>query len=85
MRTVILLKAIQLILTIVIGLILLSYLWPVFLLFAIIIGVYFIRFYFRLRNAATQQPEQPRDLSRDDDIEKPIHRDVIDADYKERE
>lgn len=85
MKTVILLKAIQLILTIVIGLILLSYLWPVFLLFAIILGIYFIRFYFRLRKAAASQPEQPRDLSRDDDIETPVRRDVIDADFKERE
>jgi uncharacterized membrane protein len=81
------LKLIQLIFTFVLGFLLLYYLWPLFLVFLVILGFIFFRGLARLRSAIQPQDplEQPRDLSQDDDIEKPVRSDVIDADFKERE
>lgn len=80
-------KLIQLIFTFVFGLFLLYYLWPLFLVFIVIIGIGLFRTFYRLRrDVQSQQPaQQPHDLSQDDDIEQPVQTEVIDAEYKERE
>lgn len=80
-------KLIQLIFTFVFGLFLLYYLWPLFLVFIVIIGIGVFRTFYRLRSVVqSQQPaQQPHDLSQDDDIEQPVQTEVIDAEYKERE
>lgn len=81
------LKLIQLILTIIIGMILLTYLWPLFLFFILVIGFYLLRMVFAVRKAARDIEPTPtqRDLSQDDDIEQPVRGEVFDAEYKERE
>lgn len=81
------LKLIQLILTIIIGMILLTYLWPLFLFFILMIGFYLLRMVFAVRKAARDIEPTPtqRDLSQDDDIEQPVRGEVFDAEYKERE
>ncbi len=80
-------KLIQLILTIIIGMILLTYLWPLFLFFILVIGFYLLRMVFAVRKAARDIEPTPtqRDLSQDDDIEQPVRGEVFDAEYKERE
>lgn len=80
-------KLIQLIFTFIFGFLLLYYLWPLFLVFIIVVAIVLFRTYYRLRRAAlSQEPsQQPHDLSQDDDIETPIRSEVIDAEYKERE
>ncbi|MBN2849882.1 MAG: hypothetical protein JXK92_04430 [Erysipelotrichaceae bacterium] len=80
-------KLIQLILTIIIGMILLTYLWPLFLFFILVIGFFLLRMVFAVRKAARDiDPVQTqRDLSQDDDIEQPVRGEVFDAEYKERE
>jgi len=87
MSKVIKLKLIQLIFTFVFGFLLLYYLWPLFLVFIVVIGIVLFRTYYRLRRAVqSQEPaEQSHDLSQDDDIETPVRGEVIDAEYKERE
>ncbi len=87
MSKVIKLKLIQLIFTFILGLLLLYYLWPLFLVFILVIGIVLFRTAYRLRRAVeSQEPaEQTHDLSQDDDIETPIRSEVIDAEYKERE
>lgn len=81
------LKLIQLILTIIIGMILLTYLWPLFLFFILVIGFFLLRMVFAVRKAARDIEPTPtqRDLSQDDDIEQPVRGEVFDAEYKERE
>lgn len=80
-------KLIQLILTIIIGMILLTYLWPLFLFFILVIGFFLLRMVFAVRKAARDIEPTPtqRDLSQDDDIEQPVRGEVFDAEYKERE
>ena len=80
-------KLIQLILTIIIGMILLTYLWPLFLFFILVIGFYLLRMVFAVRKAARDIEPTPtqRDLSQDDDIEQPVRGEIFDAEYKERE
>jgi len=72
---------------IIFGFLLLYYLWPLFVVFIVLIGIALFRTYYRLRRAVqSQEPaEQTHDLSQDDDIETPIRSEVIDAEYKERE
>ncbi|MHC1734625.1 MAG: hypothetical protein AB9921_03045 [Erysipelotrichaceae bacterium] len=81
------LKLIQLILTIIIGMILLTYLWPLFLFFLLVIGFFLLRMVFAVRKAARDIESTPtqRDLSQDDDIEQPVRGEIFDAEYKERE
>jgi len=81
------LKLIQLILTIIIGMILLTYLWPLFLFFILVIGFFLLRMVFAVRKAARDIEPTPtqRDLSQDDDIEQPVRGEIFDAEYKERE
>lgn len=80
-------KLIQLILTIIIGMILLTYLWPLFLFFILVIGFFLLRMVFAVRKAARDIDPTPtqRDLSQDDDIEQPVRGEIFDAEYKERE
>ena len=80
-------KLIQLILTIIIGMILLTYLWPLFLFFILVIGFFLLRMVFAVRKAARDIEPTPtqRDLSQDDDIEQPVRGEIFDAEYKERE
>ncbi len=80
-------KLIQLILTIIIGMILLTYLWPLFLFFILVIGFFLLRMVFAVRKAARDIEPTPtqRDFSQDDDIEQPVRGEVFDAEYKERE
>ena len=81
------LKLIQLILTVIIGMILLTYLWPLFLFFILVIGFFLLRMVFAVRKAARDIEPTPtqRDLSQDDDIEQPVRGEIFDAEYKERE
>lgn len=80
-------KLIQLILTVIIGMILLTYLWPLFLFFILVIGFFLLRMVFAVRKAARDIEPTPtqRDLSQDDDIEQPVRGEIFDAEYKERE